>query len=139
MEMQYKREEIQEYFNDFIEEQDEEWIEENKDDLHHHAFNTDYFIIGYYQAEQWIGSASNVFDIIETIREYEDMHFGKNNRMDVSCPEKVVNMYAYIVGEEVVNEWLEKRELKNSLLNEAEDRGFDRDHLNKHLEVVVVD
>jgi len=39
----------------------------------------------------------------------------------------------------VVNEWLEKRELKNSLLNEAEDRGFDRDHLNKHLEVVVVD
>mgnify|MGYP001339577894 CR=1 FL=1 len=139
MEMQYKREEIQEYFNDFIEEQDEEWIEENKDDLHHHAFNTDYFIIGYYQAEQWIGSASNVFDIIETIREYEDMHFGENNRMDVSCPEKVVNMYAYIVGEEVVNEWLEKRELKNSLLNEAEDRGFDRDHLNKHLEVVVVD
>ena len=139
MEMQYKREEIQEYFNDFIEEQDEEWIEENKDDLHHHEFNTDYFIIGYYQAEQWIGSASNVFDIIETIREYEDMHFGENNRMDVSCPEKVVNMYAYIVGEEVVNEWLEKRELKNSLLNEAEDRGFDRDHLNKHLEVVVVD
>ena len=136
METQYKREEIQEYFNDFIEEQDEEWLEKNKDDLHHHAFNTDYFIIGNYQAKQWQGDM--VFDVIETIKEYENMHFGEVNT-DFSCPEKVVNMYAYIVGEEVVNEWLEKRELKNSLLNEAEDRGFDRDHLNKHLEVVVVD
>jgi len=141
MEMQYKREEIQEYFNDFIEEQDEEWIEENKDDLHHHAFNTDYFIIGYYQAEQWIGSASNVFDIIETIREYEDMHFGENNRMDVSCPEKVVNMYAYIIGEEIVQEYLgalEKRKnLKTAILDEAEKRGFNKDHLDKHLEVII--
>ena len=136
METQYKREEIQEYFNDFIEEQDEEWLEKNKDDLHHHAFNTDYFIIGNYQAKQWLGDM--VFDVIETIKEYENMHFGEVNTA-FSCPEKVVNMYAYIVGEEVVNEWLEKRELKNSLLNEAEDRGFDRDHLNKHLEVVVVD
>ena len=136
METQYKREEIQEYFNDFIEEQDEEWLEKNKDDLHHHAFNTDYFIIGNYQAKQWLGDM--VFDVIETIKEYENMQFGEVNT-DFSCPEKVVNMYAYIVGEEVVNEWLEKRELKNSLLNEAEDRGFDRDHLNKHLEVVVVD
>ena len=111
METQYKREEIQEHFNDFMEDQDEEWLEKNKDDLHHHAFNTDCFIIGYYQAEQWIGSASNVFDIIETIREYEDMHFGENNRMDVSCPEKVVNMYAYIIGEEIVQEYLEKQRI----------------------------
>jgi len=136
MEMQYKREEIQEHFNDFIEEQDEEWIEENKDDLHYHAFNTDYYIIGYYQAEQWLGT--HVFDVIKTIRDYEDMQFGEPYT-DLSNSEEVVNMYAYIIGEEIVQRWLEKRELKNSLLNEAEDRGFDRDHLNKHLEVVVVD
>ena len=33
-------------------------IEDNKgnhfDDLHHHLFNEDYFIIGYYKAEVWI-------------------------------------------------------------------------------------
>ena len=49
--MDYKKEEIKEYFDDFIsdyfEQQDPEWIEDNKDDLHHHAFNTDYFIIAF--------------------------------------------------------------------------------------------
>ena len=105
METQYKREEIQEHFNDFMEDQDEEWLEKNKDDLHHHAFNTDYFIIGNYQAKQWLGD--RVFDVIETIKEYEDFHFGKVNT-DFSSPENVVNMYAYIVGEEIVQEYLDK-------------------------------
>ncbi len=48
--MDYKKEEIKEYFDDFVNDQDAEWIEDNKDDLHHHAFNTDYYIIGTYQA-----------------------------------------------------------------------------------------
>ena len=131
----YKKEEIKEHFDDFIKEQPEDWIEENIDDIHHYAFNEDYFIIGTYQAKKWCGD--EVFNIIETIREYEDMHFGEVNT-DFSDAEKVVNMYAYIVGEEVVNEWLENRELKNALLNEAEKRGFNKDHLDKHLEVITV-
>ena len=138
METQYKREEIQEHFNDFIEDQAEEWLEKNKDDLHHHAFNTDYFIIGYYKAEQWLGD--RIFDVIETIREYEDFHFGEVNT-DFSSPEGVVNMYAYIVGEEIVQEYLgalEKRKnLKTAILDEAEKRGFNKDHLDKHLEVII--
>ena len=138
MEMQYKREEIQEHFDDFIKEQPKDWIEENIDDLHHHAFNTDYFIIGTYQAKQWLGD--RVFDVIETIREYEDFHFGEVNT-DFSSPEGVVNMYAYIVGEEIVQEYLgalEKRKnLKTAILDEAEKRGFNKDHLDKHLEVII--
>ena len=102
----YKKEEIKEHFDDFLEDQDEEWIEENIDDIHNHAFNEDYYIIGYYQAEKWLGN--QVFNVIETIREYEDFHFGEVNT-DFSSSENVVNMYAYIVGEEVVNEWLETR------------------------------
>ena len=105
METQYKREEIQEHFNDFIKDNEEEWIEEVIDDLHHHAFITDYFIIGNYQAKQWLGD--RVFDVIETIKEYEDFHFGKVC-VDFSSPENVVNMYAYIVGEEIVQEYLDK-------------------------------
>ena len=131
----YKKEEIKEHFDDFIKEQPEDWVEENIDDIHHYAFNEDYFIIGTYQAKKWCGD--EVFNIIETIREYEDMYFGEVNT-DFSDAEKVVNMYAYIVGEEVVNEWLENRELKNALLNEAEKRGFNKDHLDKHLEVITV-
>jgi|TARA_R110001592_G_scaffold74317_1_gene226136 hypothetical protein len=105
----YKKKEIKEHFDDFIKEQPEDWIEENIDDIHHHAFNTDYFIIGYYQAEQWMGSASNAFDIIAMIQDYEKSNFG-DVFTDLADSEKVVNMYAYIVGEEIVGEWLNKRE-----------------------------
>ena len=106
----YKKDEIKDHFDDFLAECDKEWIDENIDDLHHHAFNMDYFIIGYARAERWLGN--QVFNVIETIREYEDMHFGEVTT-DFSNSEKVVNMYAYIVGEEVVQEWLENgRELE---------------------------
>ena len=105
--MDYKREEIKEYFDDFINDQDAEWIEENKDDLHHHAFNTDYYIIGTYQAKQWLGD--KVFDVIEHIREYEDWHFGEVST-DFSDAERVVNMYTYIIGEEIVYEYVNKLE-----------------------------
>ena len=109
--MEYKKEEIREYFDTFIED-NKEWLEENnpttwKDDLHHYAFNEDYYIIGTYQAKQWLGDM--VFEVIEHIREYEQFHFGVVNT-DFSDPEKIVNMYAYIIGEEVVQEYLEKLE-----------------------------
>ena len=102
----YKKDEIKEHFDDFLEDHDKQWIEENIDDIHHYAFNEDYFIIGYYQAEQWLGN--QVFNVIETIRDYEQSNFGEVTT-DFSSSEKVVNVYAYIVGEEVVQEWLETR------------------------------
>ncbi len=106
--MNYKKEEIQEYFNYFIKDQDEEWIEENLDDLHYHAFNTDYYIIGTYQAKEWLGN--KVFDVIEHIKEYEQDNFGEVTT-DLSDPEKVVNMYAYIIGEGIVWDYTSKREV----------------------------
>ena len=105
--MDYKREEIKEYFDDFINDQDAEWIEKNKDDLHYHAFNTDYYIIGTYQAKQWLGD--KVFDVIEHIREYEQSCFGEVST-DFSDAERVVNMYTYIIGEEIVSEYVNELE-----------------------------
>jgi len=105
--MEYKKEEIKEYFDDYINDQDAEWIEENKDDLHHHAFNTDYYIIGTYQAKEWLGDM--VFDVINFIKDYEQDNFGEV-LTDLSEPEKVVNMYVYIIGEEIVWEYLAKFE-----------------------------
>ena len=99
MQEYYKYDEIKQHFLDFIEDQDKEWVEENKDDIHHHAFNTDYYIIGTYKAEQWLGN--HVFECIEIIKDYEQSNFGEVTT-DLSDPEKVVNMYAYIVGEQVV-------------------------------------
>ena len=106
---QYKYEEIKSYFEDFIKDKDQEWIKDNLDDLHHHCFNTDYYIIGTYEAKKWLGD--NVFEIIEVIRNYEQDNFGEVNT-DFSDPEKIVNMYTYIVGEEIVSEY------KNQLENE---------------------
>jgi len=103
----YKKDEIKDHFDDFLAESDKDWIDENIDDLHHHAFNMDYFIVGYARSEHWLGN--QVFNVIETIRDYEESNFGEVTT-DFSSSEKVVNMYAYIVGEEVVQEWLEERE-----------------------------
>lgn len=105
--MDYKKEEIKEYFDDFINDQDAEWIEENKDDIHYYAFNTDYYIIGTYQAKQWLGDMA--FDVINFIKDYEQDNFGEV-LTDLSEPEKVVNMYAYIIGEEIVSDYLNELE-----------------------------
>ena len=68
-------------------------------DLVHHLCNTDYFIIGTWKAKEWLGE--NVFNAIETIREYEEANYGEVNT-DFSDPEKVVNMFAYILGSEIL-------------------------------------
>jgi hypothetical protein len=99
---QYKYKEIQSHFEDFIKDNDQNWIKDNFDDLHYHCFNTDYYIIGTYQAKEWLGD--NVFEIIEVIKEYEQNNFGEVNT-DFSDPEKIVNMYTYIIGEEIVEEY----------------------------------
>lgn len=109
--MDYKKEEIREYFNDYIKE-NKEWLEEDhpndwKDDLHHYAFNEDYYIIGTYQAKEWLGDMA--FDIINFIKDYEQDNFGEVST-DFSNPENVVNMYVYIIGEEIVWEYLAKLE-----------------------------
>ena len=111
--MKYKFDEIKSYFDDWIKEQDEEWILDHVDDLHYHCFNTDYYIIGTYQAKKWLGE--NVFEIIEEIKTYEKDNFGEVNT-DFSDPEKVVNMYAYIIGEEIVFDYVDE----NNLIEKAE-------------------
>ena len=87
-------------------------------DLHNEIYNTDYYIIGTYKAKDWCGSET--FNIIEIIKEYEQDNFGEVNT-DFSDPEKVVNMYVYIVGEDVLSE--------SETLRKAWDRVLDDDDL----------
>ena len=81
--------------------EDQVGLDNDVSDLHHYLLNEDYFIIGTYKAKQWLGS--EVFDVIETIREYEQSNFGQVTT-DFSDPEKVANMIAYILGEEILSE-----------------------------------
>ena len=69
-------------------------------DLHHYLLNQDYFIIGYYKAEQWLKKDS-IFNAIETIKDYEQSNFGQVST-DLSSSESVANMLAYILGEEIL-------------------------------------
>ena len=86
-------------------------------EVHFHLFNEDYYIIGTYQAKQWL--RDQVFEAIETIREYEQDNFGEINT-DFSEPEKIVNMYAYIVGEEILGESDTLRDKWNQSLSDED-------------------
>ena len=105
--LSFKYEEIKEHFEDFINQEGKDWVEEHKEDLHHEIFNTNYYIIGTYKAKQWL--KDQVFDVINIIKKYENFNFGSVNT-DLSDSEKVVNMYVYIVGEQIIYKYLNKLE-----------------------------
>lgn len=71
------------------------------EELHQNLFNTDYWIIGAWKAQQWIGE--HVFDVMEAIREYEQSNFGEVSTK-LHEPEHVANMWAYILGEKAIYE-----------------------------------
>ena len=71
-------------------------------DLHNEVFNTDYYIIGTWQAKEALNEY-DVFDAIETVQDYEKSNFGETYT-DITNPEALVNMLYYIIGEEVISE-----------------------------------
>ena len=99
--MDYKKQEIKEYIIDNI-----DYLEGTESqDLHHNLFNRDYYLIGYYACERWLNDEglNNTFEAINYIKEYEQSNFGEVTT-DLSSSESVVNMYVYIIGEEILNE-----------------------------------
>ena len=92
---------LQKWNSDTFSKKDKELMTYFISDFENRAFNQDYYIIGTYKAKQWLGS--EVFDVIETIREYEQSNFGQVST-DFSDPEKVANMIAYILGEEILSD-----------------------------------
>jgi hypothetical protein len=71
------------------------------------------------KAAETARTAPSEIDEIEEIKEYEQSNFGTVST-DLSSSEKVVNMYAYIKGEEILNECETLREKWNDTLT-AED------------------
>lgn len=71
-------------------------------DLHNEVFNTDYYIIGTYQAKEALREY-DVFEAIELVQTYEKEQFGEVYT-DLSDPEKLINMVYYIIGDEVIGE-----------------------------------
>ena len=92
------KEDVKEYIIDQLE--SDVGLDQHISDLHHYLLNEDYFIIGYYQAEQWLKKDS-IFNAIEKIKDYEQSNFGEVST-DLSNSENVANMLAYILGEEIL-------------------------------------
>ena len=74
-------------------------------DLHNEVFNSDYYIIGVYEAKEALREY-DVWEAIEKVQTYETENFGEVYT-DLSDPEKLVNMLYYIIGEEVLFELMD--------------------------------
>ena len=74
-------------------------------DLHNEVFNTDYYIIGTYEAKKAL-EEYGVFDAIEKMQTYKKDNYGEIYT-DLSDPEKLINMLYYIIGEEVLFEMMD--------------------------------
>lgn len=73
----------------------------NRDDWHFYCFNEDYYIIGYYEASQWLKKHNiGEFEAAGICQQYEIDNFGQSKVYDNS--ETTVNMLAYIYGEELI-------------------------------------
>ena len=69
-------------------------------DLHNEVFNTDYYIVGTYDAKKALREY-DVFEAIELVQEYEREQFGEVYT-DFSNAENLINMVYYIIGGEVI-------------------------------------
>ena len=89
-------------------------------DLHNEVFNTNYYIVGAYEAKKAL-EEYGVFDAIEKVQAYVKDTFGEVYT-DLSDPEKLINMLYYIIGEEVMYEMMDDievwRENWNNLADE---------------------
>ena len=99
--------------------------------LHNEIYNQDYFIIGYYDSEQWLIKNIGIFAAIEEVKEYEINNFGILTT-DISSSEKVVNMLVYIAGEEVLSMSDTLKDNWDTKLNEE-----DCDNIIKELENIL--
>ena len=88
-------------------------------DLHNEVFNTDYYIIGTYEAKEALREY-DVFDAIELVQGYEKDQFGEVYT-ELHNPEKLINMVYYIVGDEVIGEMYEITEFEDNWNNRADE------------------
>ena len=97
------KQELDEYIEDYLSDNSEFIKKIDLSELHHRIFNEDYYIIGYYKAEQWLKKHNvSVFAGIQFVQDYERENFGDNAVRTYDNAESLVNMITYIIGEELI-------------------------------------
>ena len=93
------------------------------EELHHEAFNTDYYIVGYWNAEQWLKQHDiSAFEAISDVIQWERYNFGEVSlRSEDINAETIVNKYVYILAENLLAEFDLDQDQESLLddLNEA--------------------
>ncbi len=77
------------------------------DELHQVLFNEDYYIIGYWNASQWLKRHDyDAFEAIADLIEFEQNTLGEINLKanDINS-ERIVNLLAYYLGGELLSEF----------------------------------
>ena len=101
----YKYDEIKNELLDYVENNNLTLSEAlQDDDLHYKVYNSDYFVIGYYNAEQWLikNDRNYTFEVLGYVQEQEEIALGTIEKIDNA--ERLVNLYAYWLGYEVIAE-----------------------------------
>ena len=88
------RKELTEHINEF-----------NQEDRNHFTmFNEDYYIIGYWNAKEWLKKHNlDGFDAVRICNNYEREHFGEI-QTQFDNAEKLVNHLVYWMGQDLCNE-----------------------------------
>jgi|TARA_R100000030_G_scaffold67191_1_gene51229 hypothetical protein len=107
----YKYDHIESHLNYWLDNNNmtfEQAYEKYEEEIHDIVFNTDYFIIGYYQAEQWLikDDTNYTFEVLSYVQEQEEINFGTIEKIDNA--ERLVNLYAYWLGYEIVQDYIDK-------------------------------
>ncbi len=101
--MKYKEEVIKDYLLEYLKDNE---LTINDEDIHDIVFNQDYFIIGYYKAQQWLideRGNNKTFEVLKYVMEQEKDYFGSIETVYDNA-ETLVNNYAYWLGYEVIAE-----------------------------------
>ena len=89
---------------------EERLTNDNADEWHYYAFNEDYYIIGYHQANEWLKKHQlDAFEAIAEVLGYcRENGFGAFDidTNDITS-EWVVNQLAYFYGEELISEFVD--------------------------------
>ena len=113
----FKYEEIKQHFLDYVKDNYTNLKEALEDeDLHHKVFNQDIYIIGHYKAEQWLvqDGINHTFDVLKYVMEQVEEHLGEIAEK-LESAEKLVNNYAYWLGQEIIEEIREEQEKREAV------------------------
>jgi len=106
MDIRQIREELRDHLKNHIQEVMRYDMDELEiDDLFHQAFNQDYYLIGYAYCDDWLTRHDiNIFEGIRFVQRYERENFGADAVRTYENSEQLVNMIAYIIGEEITHQ-----------------------------------